>query len=609
MTTHEASGTLNSDLTSHSTPVLTLDDSRRLTGKNFFMDRPGAVIDAFVEGIDKQRVVDVWLAQLTPLLAVVGWETEQPFYRIFEDGVSLGFSAPMDALYAATEINEAAWELTVDYWLNGNEVSESALAEQGEGLLKSVETERNPQLLAIMRAAEQHHVDCLVDDDFVSLGYGSTAEVWEVQQLPDPEQLDWQRYKTVPMALVTGTNGKSTSVRLTSRIMKQAGLSCGVTSTDFIRVGDTIIDKGDYSGPGGARLLLRHPQTEVAVLEVARGGLLRRGLPIPEVNAALVTNVAADHLGQYGINTVAALTEVKMMVAKAVAEDGTLVLNADDTNLVAFVEQSESQSMSLPARIVWFSLDESNPVVAGARANGQPVCFVRDKQIIYVSGEAEHQIVTVDDMPMTLKGAAVHNIRNALGAVALGFALGADQQAIKSALIGFNSDAADNPGRGNLFSYNGAQVMLDFAHNVHSMDAMAATLKNMPASRKLLLLCHAGDRSDEEARELTLSAMAMQPDRVWVCELPGYLRGRELGSMPAVIKAAVLEAGFDEAAIRQAGSPLLGFEAILGQLQADDLVFVMALSQRDAMVELLYSPAKDTKAIDAIAAEVKGTDA
>jgi folylpolyglutamate synthase/dihydropteroate synthase len=190
---------------------------------------------------------------------------------------------------------------------------------------------------------------------------------------------------------------------------------------------------------------------------------------------------------------------------------------------------------------------------------------------------------------MTLQGAAIHNIQNALGAVALSTALGVDASAIKSALMSFNSNAADNPGRGNLFSYRGAQVMLDFAHNVHSMDAMATTLKNMPASRKLLLLCLPGDRSDEEARAMTLSAMAMNPDGVWVCELPQYLRGRALGDMPAVIAAAVRETGLAQAAIQQADSPLAGFSDILKQLQTDDLVFVMALSQRDEMAVLLSS--------------------
>lgn len=596
---------------------LKLDDSRRLTGTNYFIDEPGAVLDALVSGIDKQQVVDAWLSQLSVLLSGVGWAEQTPFYRVFEDGVSLGFSAPMDALYAATEINEAAWELTRVQLLADLEDGQDTQANSIQGKIESLRTviaeERHPALLTLIATAEANGVVYLADDDAFSLGYGASAECWPIKALPDPESLDWSRYHSLPLALVTGTNGKSTSVRLTSTMIKQAGLRCGVTSTDFIRVGDVILDKGDYSGPGGARTLLRHPQTEAAVLEVARGGLLRRGIPVPAVDAALVTNVAEDHLGQYGINTIEALTAAKMMVAKAVTKE--LVLNADNANLVAFVAKtkaaSEQQALApselrnsegnaspkvieqapipqqLPANITWFSLNPDNPVLLEAQANQQNTCFVRDGQLIYATATTETTLVGINDIPMTLQGAAVHNVQNALGAVALSKALGIADQAITAALLSFKSDASDNPGRGNLFDYRGARLMLDFAHNVHSMDAMASTLRNMPASRKTLLLCLPGDRSDREVRALTASAMAMQPDQVWVCELPNYLRGRELGELPVIIAASVREAGLPESAIHFADSPLQGAEAIIGQLETGDLVFIMALSQRDQIGALL----------------------
>ena len=599
--------------------TLKLDDSRRLTGINYFCDHPGAVLDAFVSGIDKQQVVDVWLEQLATLLNTVGWQDAQRFYRIFEDGVSLGFAAPIDALYAATDINEAAWESACQIILqdlsDASELDSSATAmriqpdandskatESTENKFRqAISEEQHPELLALITAAEANNTVYLVDDDTFSLGYGASSQTWEINALPAVNELNWQTYQSIPIALVTGTNGKSTSVRLTSQIIKQAGLRCGVTSTDFIRVGDTVIDKGDYSGPGGARMLLRHLETEAAVLEVARGGLLRRGLPIPQVDAALVTNVAEDHLGQYGINSVAALTAAKMMVAKAVSKE--LVLNADDDHLVAFVERSQALSpqtntliasipqeplaSSLPNNITWFSLDENNSVVTTARANLQNVCFVRDGQIIYATSDTETSLIDVTDIPMTLNGAAVHNVQNALGAVALSKALNIDDQAITIALSQFKSDETDNPGRGNLFDYQGAKIMLDFAHNVHSMDAMANTLRNMPAARKILLLCHAGDRSDQEVDALTHSAMAMQPDLVWVSELPDYLRGREPGAMPLVIANSLHQTGFSESAIQFCASPLAGAEAIMAQLQGDDLVFIMALSHRDEIAELL----------------------
>ena len=588
--------------------LLKIDDSRRLTGKNFFSDKPGTVLDAFVSGIDKQMAVDLWLEQLDGLLTETGLSVSKRFYRLFEDGVSVGFTAPTDALYAATEINESAWNRMKRLMLSDSNYDLGPGPDLTNAeLIQLIRDESNPQLLSLIAAAEANDIVYLVDDDAFSLGYGAGSETWNINALPDLDTLDFTKYKTVPIALVTGTNGKSTSVRLSSQIIKQAGLRCGVTSTDFIRVGDTILDTGDYSGPGGARMLLRHPDTEAAVLEVARGGLLRRGLPIPQVDVALVTNIAEDHLGQYGINSIAALTAAKMMVAKADCK--SLVLNADDENLVAFVDKSKAKAEAdransnstasvsivdlaplasrLPERITWFSLDESNPVIIEARSQQQNVCFVRNDQIIYSTPSDEANIININDIPMTLQGAAVHNVQNALAAVALSKALDIDTRPIREALAQFKSDASDNPGRGNLFEYQGAKLMLDFAHNVHSMNAMANTLRNMPAARKILLLCMAGDRTDSDVRKMVHSAMTMQPDLVWVCELPNYLRGRELGSMPDVIASAVRETGLIDSAIHFANDPLQGAEAIIKQLQADDLVFIMALSQRDDIAALM----------------------
>ncbi|MEH6457357.1 MAG: Mur ligase family protein [Cocleimonas sp.] len=597
---------------------LTLDDSRRLTGKNLFMDESGAILDAFVSGIDKQTVIDTWLKHLAPLLKGVDWAESRCVYRIFEDGISVGFAAPIDALYTATDINEAAWEMTSNSLL-GNDDKTTDLSKLINTLNDSIQDENNPQLLELISAAEDNNIAYLVDDDDFSLGFGITSKTWDIETLPDLNSIDWSVYKIVPTALVTGTNGKSTSVRLSAHILQHAGIRCGVTSTDFIKVGDIIIDEGDYSGPGGARMLLRHPQTEAAVLEVARGGLLRRGLPIPEVDVALVTNVAEDHLGQYGINSVEALTAAKMMVAKAAKKQ--LILNADDKNIVRFVEltnklnkqqhqqknkinglsitkiKQEPLAEYLPEKIVWFSLSETNPVIVAARANSQTVCFLSDDHIIYAIdgavGDSENTIIDIKDIPMTLNGAAVHNVQNALGAVALSKALGVKNLIIKEALSQFKSDAEDNPGRGNMFEYQGAKIILDFAHNVHSMDAMAKTLANIPAKRKILLLCHAGDRSDAEIQAMTKSSVAMKPDLVWACELPKYLRGREIGAVPKIITTSVIESGLPANCIFHQDSPLNGAKDILKQLQTDDLVFMMALSDRDEIVALLSADSKE----------------
>ncbi|MEH6470890.1 MAG: Mur ligase family protein, partial [Halopseudomonas sp.] len=439
--------------------------------------------------------------------------------------------------------------------------------------------EANPALLRLIALAKQHKVPWLSDDDDFSLGYGASAQVWPVRALPDPESIDWQHFKTVPLALVTGTNGKSTSVRILSQMVQQSGRRCGVTSTDFVRVGERIIDRGDYSGPGGARILLRHPDTEAAILEVARGGILRRGLPVDRVDAALITNIAADHLGQYGINTLDALTRAKAVVAKAL-DGGTLVLNADDLQLVAIAPE-------LDVTKCWFSLNPDHPVLHAHRTRGAAVCFLRNGFLVYVDNNAEEAIIAVDDIPMTLNGAARHNIQNALGAIGLAKSLGLDTPAIARALRQFCSSIDDNPGRGNQFQVNGATVIMDFAHNTHSMNAMATTLANMPAQRKLLMLSMPGDRSDQEIAESTQAALAMRPDLLVVAELEDYLRGREPGEVSRLIADAAVIMGIPALNILFSDSPYAGAKLIVEKLQRGDLTLLLALSDREKIIDLL----------------------
>ncbi len=556
---------------------LELDDTRRLTGKSLLSDKPGAIIDAFVSGISKQRVVDGWLIFVRRILDELGWTTEETSHRIFENGISIAISAPMDALYSACEINESAWDFTCAEFLHKEpkETFNKAVIR----IRQCIDDEINPELLNLTGLAKQKNTPCLSDDDSFSLGYGPYVQMWPVTALPDPDILDWQQFKAVPLVIVTGTNGKSTSVRLLSQMIRQTGKCCGVTSTDFIRVGDTIIDHGDYSGPGGARILLRNPNTEVAVLEVARGGILRRGLPVDQADVVLITNIAEDHLGQYGINTVASLAKAKAVVTKALGS-GNLVLNGDDEHLVCLAPE-------LPARKCWFSLNKDNPVIKTHRASGGATCFLHDGWLIYSDEQEETKIIDVKAIPMTFNGAALHNIQNALGAIGVAKSLGLDNRSIAQALQQFSSNIDDNPGRGNQFEINGAQVIMDFAHNVHSMDAMTSTVAAMPAKRKFVMLSMAGDRSDREIRETTLSALTMKPDILVAAELERYIRGRQPGEVPGMIAEVAMEEGLAEKNIIIANSPYAGAKLIVEQLKAGDLALLLALSDRGEIIDLL----------------------
>ncbi|MCP4124929.1 MAG: Mur ligase, partial [Bacteroidetes bacterium] len=312
-----------------------MDESRRLTGPNLLSDMPGATMEIYIDAtdsIDAGLVIKLWKKHLKQLLDSLGL-TAEIYYRHFTGGANLAFTADEDMLYTACEINEAAIELTRSEL--AGDAPDPQLTSM-DNLHTLLEEERNPALMELIHLAKEKQVPYLVDDDEFSLGMGPSSRRWSIKQLPDPDLLDWSVFTAIPVALLTGTNGKSTSVRMCGAIAKAANISAGITSTDYIRAADTILDKGDYSGPGGARTLIRDHRVEMALLEVARGGMLRRGLGTASAKAALITNVADDHLGQYGINTVKELIAVKAIVARSLSKDGTLVVNADDQGLVDY---------------------------------------------------------------------------------------------------------------------------------------------------------------------------------------------------------------------------------------------------------------------------------
>jgi len=569
--------------------VFELDDSRRLTGPNLFGAKAGAIIDVKIENFDTNKIIQAWQEQVKILLDKVGWQKENAYFRTFEGGASLVITAPIDCLYAATEVNEAAWQLAVnqiqEHKTKYNSDSQiENLDDIVSSLLKEIADEENPALLKIYNAALKHNVVFLSDDDEVSIGYGVTCQKFSVDNIPDVDDIDWQEIKDIPVALVTGTNGKSTTVRLASAVVDAAGKRCGITSTDYIRVGNTILDRGDYSGPGGARMLLRHPETEVAFLEVARGGMLRRGIGINKARAALITNVSEDHLGEYGINNLDAMVEAKFIVRQCINQDQNLILNADDAGCVRFAK-------TLDNTILWFAWSKDNLVIQNHLRKNGTACYVKEDSIYYCSDGIEQLIIAVNDIPITFDGAAKHNIHNALAVVALSFSLGLELKDIVSGLSHFSSTPEDNPGRGNLFEIHGFRVILDFAHNEHGLSLMAQTINNMPAKRKLVMLGQAGDRTDELIEGLVKSALKAKPDLLIICELETYLRGRELGEVPKLIHQLALKHGLSESQIIHAEDSVVGTSIALKWAKPNDLLLLLGLDRRDEMIALLSASA------------------
>ena len=564
------------DIPHPETSQLVMDDCRRLTGPSLVWDKTGAILDVLIDDMEMDAVLDCWYRHINQLLAPIEWPNPELNHRRFENGFNLVLAAPIDQLYAATLVLETAWYFCVCELMGID-------AQHTEVLIQDIRTEMrdelNPVLIELQQSAAAHQVDFLVDDDDASVGHGEGSISWAVDAIPASDQIDWPSVHDVPVALITGTNGKSTSVRLLDGIAKAAGNISGVTSTDFVRVGDDVLDKGDYSGPGGARLLLRDRRLQAAFLEVARGGILRRGLPLHRASASLVTNVARDHLGQYGVNTLEALTEVKLVVRKALAEDGVLVLNADDEGLINYMETAEQ------AHVCWFSLDKSHPCIQQQINKQQRCCFTEADTIVYFDGHEAREVCAIKEIPMTMGGAAQHNIRNALGAVGVASAMGYSIDQIQQGLTKFNSDENDNPGRLNTFELkSGVRVVIDFAHNAHSVEAVTSTVSRMPARQKWALFGSAGDRSDEEISAIATGVCSINPDHVVIVELEQYLRGREPGVVPEIMKQACLNSGLNDSQLSYADSPMLGVKRALAQMQAGDLGLFLVLAERDEVI-------------------------
>lgn len=556
-------------------------DSRRLTGGNLFWDRPGAILDVSIEG-PPEPVISHWKRAVTRLLTAVGRSDEATRQRVFEGGASLLISAPIDALYSMCELNEVAWEWAVRE-IGGEAQPDLELV--STRLRAVFDQEANPALLAVQAAARERGVPFLWDDDEVSVGYGKSALIWAPDCLPSPAEIDWESVESIPLALVTGTNGKSTTVRMTASIMSAAGFAAGVTSTDFIRVADRVVVSGDYSGTGGARVLLRQPDIEVAVLEVARGGLLRRGLGVERANAAVVTNVAADHLGEYGINTVQELIPAKFIVRRALGEGDPLILNADDEGVVAFAE-------SLDHALVWFSLDPDKDLLRRHLAGGGLACYLSDGCLVAaqaVGGDiCERARVDSRDIPATRGGIARYNVSNALAAMAIAVVLGIPDEAIRRGLCGFRCDEHDNPGRGNWFEHGNVRILVDFAHNEHGMTALADLVLQVEAERVVLLMGQAGDRSDADIADLSRAACSMHPNELLICELPGYERGREPFTVPELIRKSAIDSGQPVDSIKMFSSPEDATRMALSRAREGDLLVLLVLTQRHEALALVH---------------------
>lgn len=370
------------------------------------------------------------------------------------------------------------------------------------------------------------------------------------------------RPHSVPICAVTGTNGKTTTTRLIAHIMASAGYHVGMATTDGVKIGETIILRGDYSGPVAAQTILRDPTIDLAVLEVARGGILRRGLGFHKCDVGVLLNVTADHLGLGGIDTVEQLARVKSTVTETVRRDGWAVFNVDDPQTEQVMERSR-------AKRLLFSKDPEQPRLLENLERGLMNVTLLDDQVVIQRPEGNERVLAVSDIPITFSGRAMFNTENVLAAVASATALGADIETIRRGLRSFHPSPEQSAGRMNLIDLGSFKVLIDYGHNEAALKSLAEFLKQMKAKRIIRMAAGVGDRSDEAIYTFGLASAV--PGDVFILTDPSP-RGRVPGETPEIIKQAIVSRGVAPENVHIELREKHATELALGMAEAGDLV-------------------------------------
>ena len=342
----------------------------------------------------------------------------------------------------------------------------------------------------------------------------------------------------IPLAAITGTNGKTTTTRMVGHILKLSGYTVGMATTDGVYIDGVRTVRGDMTGPWSSQLVLRDPSIDAAVLETARGGIVRSGLGWRKCNVGAVLNVAADHLGLGGIESLEDLAKIKQIIAE-VAQD-YCVLNADDERVVKMAEAS-------PAEPIWVTLDPKNELVRNhVRSRGRAVVLeegLNGRMVVLYQGERQIPLLWARQIPATIEGRALHNIQNAMFAAAVAHGLGVGVENIRQGLRTFSTDFFQAPGRLNFYNEHPFRVLLDYAHNAHGMEAVARTIRELAVhGRRVGVIAAPGDRRDEDI--LALAAAAAPAFDLILLREDDDLRGRQPGESAGILRQGLLATGF-----------------------------------------------------------------
>jgi cyanophycin synthetase len=576
---------------------------------------------------ESDEVYEGWRLRIGRAGASLGWTHRKAVVRRHAGGASLAITAPSDQLFVATEVNEWALcaalaerhpERTHDLQtaliaqtLSAGEpsqaieptpvVTDPPMIEEAAAFARFARlasTESRPGLRALLDAAAARGLSHVLDDAELTLGSGAGGADFQLESLPRVDAVAWQNLYDVPTALVTGSNGKTTTVRLLAACARAHGRHTAYNCTDGVFIDDEALAAGDYSGPAGARWVLRNRHAQSAVLETARGGILRRGIAVSQADVAIVTNVSSDHFGEYGIHDLTALAAVKLAVAGVVRLDGLLILNADDL-LLRRQAQSLAQRFGAAPRLGWFSARPESPELHALRLAGNPTCGVRHGRLYLCYGDssvpeqggAEYDLGPVAAMPLAMAGTATYNIANLAGAALAAAALGIPAATIATVLASFGEDRRDNPGRLMRFERAGVTALVDYAHNTDGLYGFLSVASQLRTGtgRLGLLLGQAGNRTDADIEALAQVAADFRPDLVVIKENETQLRGRAPGEVPRILHAALRRLGFAEPQLPIADSEIEAARQALAWARPGDVLAlpVHSAQARAAVIAML----------------------
>ncbi len=382
---------------------------------------------------------------------------------------------------------------------------------------------------------------------------------------------------TIPIIAVTGTNGKTTTVRFIAHILKYAGKNVGMCCTDGVEIGNQLVLKGDYSGPGGAKHILKDSLVDHAILEVARGGILRRGLGYDESDVGVVLNVSPDHLGLDGINTMEELAELKGLVVETVKPEGFAVLNADDEWTLKYKDVIKAKS-------ILFSIHDDNPALASHISNGGVAVTIKDGEIILRKGASDIHIAKINTIPITFDGKATFNVSNTLAVVAATYAIGIDIKTIQLSLVTFNPSTGQLPGRANLIDVDTFKVLIDYGHNPSALEALANLIPHLARGRKINVGSGTGDRRDVDIFNFGRN-MGNMYDHIILCD--ACPRQRKTGETAELVRKGILSTGFPEDNIEMVPEEHAAILAALKMAKEGDLIVIQANFFNRAIIDVL----------------------